>query len=88
MELLSSLPYTDLGAGALLALVVILIVRGDLVPRKVHEEVRGDRDRLMKVVETQAGTIDKLSRGTELGVHALTSLEAQAAAARPNRQGD
>lgn len=41
---LDALPVGGLSAGALLTVVVLMILRGALVPRKTHEEVRADRD--------------------------------------------
>ena len=38
-QLLSSLPVGTLGAGGLLTLVILFIIRGDLITRKNHEEI-------------------------------------------------
>lgn len=53
--------------GGILLLTVWLIIRGDLVPRKMHEEVKGDRDKWMKAAQLawdrgdrQAEQIDEL----------------------------
>ncbi|QGX08240.1 hypothetical protein EEW87_16340 [Janibacter melonis] len=37
--ILSSVPWSGLGWGGLIFLAVLLIIRGDLVPRRVHESI-------------------------------------------------
>lgn len=78
MDLLATLPLGNLSAGALLAVVIILIVRGDLVPRKIHEEVRQDRERLRDTNAVLVETNRLLAENTSLGVHALQAIEQQA----------
>lgn len=41
---LSTLPVLPTSAGALVALVVLLILRGQLVPKATVDDVRADRD--------------------------------------------
>ena len=40
----SSLPWANIGATGVLTLVVLMILRGALVPRRTLEDVRSDRD--------------------------------------------
>lgn len=37
--LLTGVPWQSLGPGGVLVLAVLLIIRGDLVPRKTHETI-------------------------------------------------
>ena len=46
-------------AGGLLALVVLLVIRGDLIPRKWHDETRGDRDKEREARNAQDTRLDK-----------------------------
>lgn len=78
MDVLSYIPIGQVGAGALLALVIILIVRGDLIPRRVHEEVREDRRRLQDTNAILVETNRILAQGTSLSVQALESIEREA----------
>lgn len=41
---LSNLPYGDIGFAGLVALAIVLIFRGDIVPRSTVEAMRTDRD--------------------------------------------
>ena len=41
---LAGLPWGTITPSGVLLLVVVLILRGDLVPRKIHEEVKTERD--------------------------------------------
>lgn len=43
-NVLSLIPWQGLGWGGLIFFAVLLIMRGDIVSRKVHEEVKADRD--------------------------------------------
>ena len=54
---LSGLPIGDIGAGGLLALVVILLMTGRLVPKARVDEVRSDKD---AVILDNKGTISAL----------------------------
>lgn len=46
-------------AGGLLALVVLLVIRGDMIPRKWHEETRADRDKEREARQSQDARLDK-----------------------------
>ncbi|NEA52444.1 hypothetical protein [Streptomyces sp. SID10815] len=70
-----------IGLGALLTLVVLLILRGGLVPRRTHEDALADRDNwrqafleseaARKVEHEQTGELLELAK---LGGHILTAL--------------
>lgn len=71
----------DAGAGALLALVILLILTGRLIPRRTHEDVITDRDNwrnaflqseaARKVEHDQTGELLEMAK---LGGHILTAL--------------
>ena len=42
--MLDAVPWSTLGPAGLLALTVLLIIRGDLIPRKHFDEMVADRD--------------------------------------------
>jgi hypothetical protein len=44
VDLISTLPIGSLGATGILAVVVLLILRGNLIPRNVHEDRIRDKD--------------------------------------------
>lgn len=72
---------SDVGLGALLTIVVLLILRGGLVPRRTHEDVIADRDNwrqaflqseaVRKEEHDQTKELLELAR---LGGHILTAL--------------
>ncbi|MFJ4617435.1 hypothetical protein [Streptomyces sp. NPDC088812] len=47
---------TDLGAVALVGLVVLLILRGQLVPRRQLEDLRADKDRQIDDIRAERDT--------------------------------
>lgn len=49
---ISALPIAPIGASALIAVVVLLILRGALVPRAVHEDRMRDKDRQIDYLQT------------------------------------
>ncbi|MFD5468912.1 hypothetical protein [Streptomyces sp. NPDC127105] len=54
-ELLGFRP-TDIGAAALVGLIVLLILRGHLVPRRVLEDRLADKDRQLEDVRAERNT--------------------------------
>lgn len=69
------------GAVALLAIVVLMVLTGRLVPRRTYEDMKEDRNDLRtangRLEETLAEAIRQLGELTELsrtGVHLLDSL--------------
>lgn len=78
IDVLSGLPLGQMGAGSLLGLVIVLVVRGDLVPRREVDrrikELTGDRDYWRDRVKDQDKTIDTLAETTKTSAAALASL--------------
>lgn len=54
-ELLGFSP-TDIGAAALVGLIVLLVLRGQLVPRSQLEDLRADKDRQLDELRTERDT--------------------------------
>lgn len=91
----SALPLGSIGATGILALVVLLIVRGGIIPRSTHEDRMKDKDNQIDYYRTalsretkrndelvhQLGTLMEVARTAE---HVLTSLPM---AARPGEEG-
>ncbi len=89
MEWMDSLP-PSIGATGLLAVVVLMILRGALVPRKVHEDRIADKDAQIQAWkdaynkseetnEIQQGHIDVLLQAGQTTRHVLEALPKAAA---------
>jgi hypothetical protein len=78
---LDQLPIGGLSAGAILSIVVLMILRGALVPRRTHEECRADRDswrvaweaseEARRVQAAQLGELLELAKTTDKFIRAL-----------------
>lgn len=82
-DALAELPLGQLSAGALVAIIVLLILRGLLVPRQQMIDLREDRDKWQassekwQQVATQHGmTLERLIDYAEAADHALTAIQA------------
>lgn len=73
--LAQALPWTEIGWGAVVVLVVILILRGYLVPRIFYQEVVRDRDRWRTMAEELREENSKLLVIGELGVNSIYAIE-------------
>jgi hypothetical protein len=51
--MLDGVPIGNLSAGALLAICILLILTGRLIPRKVYEDKSADYERIFKAYETE-----------------------------------
>lgn len=60
----STLPIAPIGATSILAIVVLLIIRGALVPRAVHEDRMRDKDR--QIDNLQATNAELLAQNAAL----------------------
>ena len=72
---------SDIGLGALLTLVILLILTGKLVPRRTHEDVLADRDNWRqayleseKARRVEHDQTEDLLEMAKLGGHILTAL--------------
>ena len=76
-------------AGGLLALVVLLVIRGDMIPRKWHEETRADRDKEREARSSQEARLDKQGEALDALVEGqATILMLIKALPRPDDGGD
>jgi hypothetical protein len=82
-EILGGIPLLDVGAGALLALVVLLILTGRLVPRQQIIDLQANCDKWQassetwQAVATQHGmTLERLIDYAEAADAALNSIQA------------
>jgi hypothetical protein len=89
VEWMDSLTPT-IGATGLLAVVVLMILRGALIPRRVHEDRMADKDAQIKTWkdaalkeaetnEVQRGHISILLQGAQTTRHVLEALPKAAA---------
>lgn len=80
-EWVDALPVGGLSASAILTIVVLMILRGALVPRSTHQEVRSDRDtwrdaweaseEARRVQAQQLGELLELAKTTDQFIRAL-----------------
>ena len=81
MEMLAGLPVGQLSAGALVAIVVLLILRGGLVPRQQLVDKQADCDKWREAAEksqaavlTLGMSIEKILVSVELTNHAIVDI--------------
>lgn len=77
MDIFSAPTWAQLGWGAVVFLVVMLIIRGYLVPRPFHREIVEDRDRWRTMAEELQKENTKLLITGEMGVRSMMSIEAK-----------
>jgi hypothetical protein len=76
-DALAGLPLGQVSAGALVAIVVLLILTGRLVPRQQLLDTRADRDQWHTAADDWQATATKLGMSVErLLVHAETTTHA------------
>ncbi|MGY1773495.1 hypothetical protein [Blastococcus sp. SYSU D00813] len=80
--LLEGLPVGNIGAGALVCLIVLLILTGRLVPRQQMLDLREDRDKWrasaedqLKALHTLGMAVEKLTIVTQATNHALVEIQ-------------
>ena len=74
MDLLNAIPWETIGPSGLLALAVLLIIRGDLVPRRVHEAVVADRDQWRTIALRNMEDSKVVLEATRTTAHFIQSL--------------
>ena len=74
MDLLTQIPLGDIGPGALVTLAVVLLLRGDLVPRRTHEAVAQERDYWRDAYRENTRTTNELTEVSRASVAALDAL--------------
>lgn len=80
---LLSAPIGQLGAGALVTVVVLLILSGRLVPRRALQDAQADRDYWRQAHDTQQQitlkqgmSVERLLVLSETSAHALQEIQA------------
>ena len=74
MDLLNLVPWGTLGPSGLLAVAVLLIIRGDLLPRRAFEVLERERDYWRQACESKDATIRELSESTATTAALLRAL--------------
>lgn len=91
-DLIGDLPLADLsgwGAFLLLSFLILrMVLKGDVVPSKQHDEVRADRDSYRELFQGQQAVNNELAAAIKVVIpfvesadHALRSIQAMGAAA-------
>jgi hypothetical protein len=75
-----SLPWANIGATGVLALVVLMILRGAIVPRSTLDDVRADRDARLEEKQREIDALRKTmedlgTAGVEQSMQITTLLE-------------
>lgn len=70
---LTSLPYVPLGATGILGLTVLMLFRGALIPRRVHEDRMKDKEDQINYYKT--GLEREMQRSQELTSQVGTLME-------------
>lgn len=73
-DFVSGIPWGDFSWPALLGLVVLLIIRGDIVPRKTYEDMRRERDEWRTTAIKALEVNDKTLVAAETGAAVLDAL--------------
>lgn len=74
MDLLSAIPWETIGPSGLFTLAVLLIIRGDLVPRGVMRQVEQDRDHWRSTALQAMSTNAELIEAAKTSAHVIQSL--------------
>jgi hypothetical protein len=82
VELLTGLPFDDIGLAGILTVVVLLVLTGRLVSRQQLRDVQADRDywrasadRWQDVSTRHGMTLERLLTLAETSNHALTEIQ-------------
>ena len=73
-QLLSQIPWGDVGPTGLLTLTVLAIIQGWLVPRRTDDALVADRDYWRSTATEQAKTVAELTEVSRAAVAALDAL--------------
>ena len=74
MDLVTAIPWADVSWSAIVVLVVVLIIRGDLVPRKTYDGMVADRDQWRAVSIQLLETTGRTVVAAETAAEALEKL--------------
>lgn len=77
-ELLGGLALADLGAGGFVAIIMLMIIFGWLIPKRQHERELADKDAQIvakdKTIEVQSGQISELIKANETTIRVIEAL--------------
>lgn len=79
-DALGAIPFQSIGLGSIVTLVILLIIRGDIVTRKQHDEVRADRDDWKRIALELMDVNTKTVKAAETTTAVLEALP------RPSRE--
>lgn len=79
--MIEGVPVLDLGATALLAVTVLMILTGRLVPKSVLDERTRERDLWQATAEKDRESLNKVLIHAELATTVFASIDAKAAQA-------
>lgn len=83
--MIAGLPIGNLGPAALLAIVVILILTGRLVPRRTMSDVAEERDHWRAAAQERSDQLTRLLAATDTSTRAIEALT-QVAGIQQQRQ--
>ena len=73
-QLVTAIPWGDVGPTGLLTLTVLAIIQGWLVPRRTYDALVADRDYWRSTATEQATTVAELTEVSRAAVAALDAL--------------
>ncbi len=73
-QLVTAIPWGDVGPTGLLTLTVLAIIQGWLVPRRTYDALVADRDYWRSTATEQAKTVAELTEVSRAAVAALDAL--------------
>lgn len=79
--MLDAVPWSTLGPAGLLALAVLLVIRGDLIPRKQFDEMVADRDFWRELAQRKDVALDEMTEIARTSGRVLDALPAATEAA-------
>lgn len=74
MDVLSQVPWGDIGPSGLLALTVLSIINGWLYPRNAYEALKEDRDYWRSAAQESARQVAELTEVSRAAVAALDAI--------------
>lgn len=75
---LTHLPLAELGASSILGMTVLMVFRGHLIPKRLHEERMHDKDQQIEYLRT--ALVQEQVRGSELTAQVGVLMEVAATA--------
>lgn len=73
-QLVTAIPWGDVGPTGLLTLTVLAIIQGWLVPRRTYDALVADRDYWRRTATEQSKTVAELTEVSRAAVAALDAL--------------